>query len=87
MHEMSLIADLLHKIADEVRRAGAQRARRVQVKLGALAHISADHFREHFEQGIRDSVAEGAVLDIEISSDLNDPHAQEIRLISLEVED
>lgn len=87
MHEMSLIADLLQKIEHEVRRAGAQRACRVQVALGALAHISAEHFREHFEQGTRGSVAEGATLDIETSADLTDPHAQEIRLVGLEVED
>lgn len=64
MHEMSLIADLLRKITTEVQRAGARRACRVRVRLGALAHISPEHFREHFEQGTQETVAAGAALDI-----------------------
>ena len=41
------------------------------MKLGALAHISPDHFREHFEHGACGTIAEGARLTIEIG---HDPH-------------
>jgi len=87
MHEFSLMADLLKKIQLIARQEDARQVKRVMVTLGALAHISPGHFREHFEQGTRGTVAEGAHLDIEVSNDANDPHAQEIRLVSIEVEE
>lgn len=58
----------------------------VRVRLGALAHISADHFREHFVQGTRGTCAESATLEIEVGEDINEPHAQEILLESVEVD-
>ena len=87
MHEFSLIANLLHKIDDVIHEQGARRAVTVHVKLGALAHISADHFRGHFVDGSRGTVAEGACLKIEESDDPDDPHAQDILLQSVEVAD
>jgi hydrogenase nickel incorporation protein HypA/HybF len=59
----------------------------VKVKLGALAHISAEHFREHFQQAARGTAAEGARLDIDVSTDESDPCAQDILLKSVDVED
>ena len=58
----------------------------VKVKLGALSHISADHFREHFIHAVRGTAAEGAQLEVETSQDEKDPHAQEIILDSVEME-
>jgi len=86
MHELSLLADLLKKIDDVVKQNNAQRAKLVKVRLGALAHISADHFREHFIDATRGTPSENTRLDIEVSEDIDDPHAQDIMLISLEVE-
>jgi hydrogenase nickel incorporation protein HypA/HybF len=59
----------------------------VKVKLGALAHISEEHFREHFEQAAAGTPAEGARLDIDVSADESDPHAQDILLQSVDVEE
>lgn len=86
MHEFSLMADLLRKIESIAAGEGASKVRRVSVKLGALSHISPEHFREHFEEGTRGTLAEGADLDIETLTDIHDPQAQEILLSSLEVE-
>ena len=86
MHEMSLIADLLRKIDGLVKANGAARVRGVTVKLGAFSHISADHFREHFEAGVRGSAAEGARLTVEESNDAADPHAQDILLESVDLD-
>lgn len=86
MHEFSLINNLMHRI-DAI--AGEQQATKVvgvRVKLGALAHISGDHFREHFVHAARGTKAEGARLVIEESADESDPHAQDILLDSVEVE-
>jgi hydrogenase nickel incorporation protein HypA/HybF len=86
MHEASLMAGLMRKI-DEI---GAQeRARRivgVSVWLGALSHMSAEHFTEHFTDAAAGTNAEGARLDIEVSADTDDANAQDILLKSVEVE-
>lgn len=85
MHEFSLMADLLKKIEGVARDNGAQRVTKVRVWLGAFAHISASHFREHFEEGTRGSLAEGATLVVDESDDQADPHAQEIVLKEVDV--
>lgn len=87
MHEMSLIHDLLCRIEDIAREQQAQKITAVKIRLGALSHISADHFKEHFEEGTKDTVAEGAKLETEVSEDIHDPHAQDILLISVDVQE
>ncbi len=87
MHEQSLMVDLMRKINTIRQEQKAQNISRVKVKLGALSHISADHFREHFVIAAKGSCAEQAQLDIEVLTDLNDPHAQEIILDSVEIEE
>jgi hydrogenase nickel incorporation protein HypA/HybF len=85
MHELSLIANLLKKIDELALEHHADRVVSVKVKLGALAHISADHFRGHFVDGTKGTKAEGARLDVEVSEDTNDPNAQDILLDTIEV--
>jgi hydrogenase nickel incorporation protein HypA/HybF len=85
MHELSLMANLLKKIDKIAIEQHADRVVSVKVKLGALAHISADHFRGHFVDGAKGTKAEGARLDVEVSEDMDDPNAQDILLDSIEV--
>ena len=59
----------------------------MKVKLGALVHISREHFREHFEQVALGTPVEGARLEIDVSSGETDPHAQDILLEGVDVED
>jgi hydrogenase nickel incorporation protein HypA/HybF len=87
VHEFSLINDLMRKIESIAREQGAQRVVGLKVKLGALSHISADHFREHFEAAATGTIAEGGRLEIETLTDEYDPHAQDILLDSVEMED
>lgn len=87
MHEFSLLANLLRKIEDTARRENATRVVRVSVKIGALAHISGSHFRDHFEHAVRGTLSEGALLEIEEDSDPHAPDAQSIVLQEIEVED
>lgn len=87
MHEQSLMTDLMSKIHAIGEEAQASSIVRVKVKLGALSHISADHFKEHFVLAAKGSLAEQAQLDIEVLTDLNDPQAQEILLDSVEIEE
>ncbi len=85
MHEFSLMADLMRKIEQVAVDNDAARVTRVRVWLGALAHITPEHFREHFEDGTRGTVAEGAELEVETSDDDAHPEAQQILLRSLDV--
>ena len=86
MHEMSLIAGLFRKIGELALENKAKQVLEVKVKLGAFSHVSADHFREHFEQGARGTLCEGARLIVEESQDTADPQAQDIILQSIDVE-
>lgn len=85
MHEFSLMADLMRKIEQVAADNNADRVTRVRVWLGALSHITPEHFREHFEDGTRGTVAEGAELEVETSDDETHPEAQQILLRSLDV--
>lgn len=85
MHELSLLSDVMRKIIAIAQEEDAKTILSVRVKLGALCHLSPGHFREHFAQAACGTVAEGAQLDIEISTDQTDPNAQEIVLESVEI--
>jgi hydrogenase nickel incorporation protein HypA/HybF len=67
--------------------AGGQRVTRIRVRLGALSHFTPGHFREHFEDAARGSVAEGAEVEAELADDPTEPDAQGVRLVSIDVED
>ena len=85
MHEMSLLRDLLGKLDQISASEGGAKIVRVRVWLGAFSHISADHFREHFEEATAGGVADGAELEVEESDDESHPDAQEIVLRTVEV--
>ncbi|HEV2350117.1 MAG TPA: hydrogenase maturation nickel metallochaperone HypA [Terriglobia bacterium] len=87
MHESSLMAGLMRQVDSIARSQKATKVVGVKVKLGALSHMSPEHFQEHFDVASRGTLAEGAALSIEILPDLSDPHAQEILLDSIEVEE
>jgi hydrogenase nickel incorporation protein HypA/HybF len=87
VHEASLMKNLMGKVEQLAREHGATRVTRLGVKLGALSHFSPDHFREHFERAARGTVAEGASLDIQLLTDIEDPRAQDVILDSADVEE
>jgi hydrogenase nickel incorporation protein HypA/HybF len=77
---------LVAKLECLARDQHATRIKSVRVWLGALSHFSIEHFREHFEHASRGTLAENALLDIELSTDIADPRAQNVVLESLDVE-
>ena len=85
MHEMSLMNNLLAKIEQVAKENNSNKVSKVCVTIGALAHISADHFREHFVEGTTGTLAEGTKLVVTVNDDINDPNAQEILLTSIDV--
>ena len=86
MHEASLMRGLISKIESLATVEGASRVSSVSIWLGALSHMSADHFREHFSESAKGTTAEGALLEIEVSTDIKDVNAQELLLRSVEIE-
>jgi hydrogenase nickel incorporation protein HypA/HybF len=86
MHEASLMTGLMRRIEEVAAADRAVKVVGVSVRLGALSHMSAEHFTEHFEQAAAGSIAEGASLQIELSEDQTAPWAQDIVLESVEIE-
>lgn len=87
MHELALTNGLMRQIERLAQEHNAHRVTEVTVRLGALSHISASHFREHFDQAAMGSLAQGAHMVIEEAVDIQDPNAQEILLVDLVIED
>ncbi|MBN8431614.1 hydrogenase maturation nickel metallochaperone HypA [Microbulbifer salipaludis] len=83
MHEQSLIRNLVDKIQGLAAEENAT-VLAAKLRLGALAHISADHLRDHFTQETQGTALQGLRLVIEEQSDIHHPEAQDIILESLE---
>lgn len=86
MHEAGLMRELMAKILSISEREAATRVAGVHVRLGALSHMTPEHFREHFADSAQGTIAEGATLHIEADDDTTAPGAQGIRLEAVDVE-
>ena len=86
MHERALMRDVMRKIEETGRAEGATRVTRVTVRLGALSHFTPEHFREHFADASRGTLAEGASVDAVVDDDIAAAYASEVVLESVEVE-
>jgi len=86
VHERALIAGLIRTVEEVAAANAASRVTRVSVRLGALSHFTVDHFREHFADAARGTVAEGAAVDATQGDDITDPRASDVVLESVEVE-
>ncbi len=86
MHEKALMDDLMRTIESRARAEDARRVTRIRVRLGALSHFSPAHFREHFEDASRGTLAEGAEVIAELRVDPTEPEAQGVVLESIDVE-
>lgn len=86
MHERALMTDLMREIEAVASADGATRVTRISVRLGALSHFTPEHFREHFVDASRGTIAEGAAVDATLGDDLDDPRAAGVVLESVEVE-
>ena len=86
MHEASLMMNLMRRVEEIAKNERAQRIVSVSIWLGALSHISADHFTEHFERAAVGTLAEGARLDIKVSNDPRHVNAQNMMLENVQVE-
>jgi hydrogenase nickel incorporation protein HypA/HybF len=86
MHEHALMKSLMRQVREIAVAEGAQRVVKVSIWLGALSHMSADHFGDHFVDAAAGSLAEGAELECFASNDIHDPRALDVVLKGIEVE-
>jgi hydrogenase nickel incorporation protein HypA/HybF len=86
VHERALMRDVVRRVEDVAAAEGASRVTRVAVRLGALSHFTAGHFREHFEDACRGTVAEGALVEAVVEEDPTDARARDVVVESVEVE-
>jgi hydrogenase nickel incorporation protein HypA/HybF len=84
VHEKAVMDRLMRAIEDA---AQGEPVTRIRVRLGALSHFTPGHFREHFADASRGSVAEGADVEATLSEDPTEPEAQGVVLESIDVED
>jgi hydrogenase nickel incorporation protein HypA/HybF len=86
MHEHALMQDLVRKVLEVAAAEQARRVKRVSVTLGAFSHLTPAHFREHFVDAARGTLAEGAEVDAQIEPDPASPIALDVRLDRVQVE-
>lgn len=86
MHEASLMRGLMRRVFDVAASHGARRVVALRVRLGALSHMSATHFREHFEVAAAGTIAEHARIEAIVETDVASPTAADVVLESVEVE-
>jgi hydrogenase nickel incorporation protein HypA/HybF len=86
MHEGTLIKELVRKVNEVAAAEGATHVHAVGVKVGDFSHVSADHLREHFVHEAAGTAAEGARVDVEPISGLDNPMSLEIVLDTVEID-
>lgn len=64
MHEMSLAEGVLQIVEDAARAQGFSRVRAVRLEIGQLAAVECEALRFCFDAVVRDTVADGAALEI-----------------------
>ena len=85
MHEKAMMDDLMAKILGVADAEGGARVTLIRVWLGALSHFTPEHFREHFDDVARGTLAEGAAIEATVDHDPTDPRAQGVVLESVVV--
>ncbi len=86
MHETSLMKRLLEAIETVAKENQARRVTKVYVTIGALANITPEHLREHFEIAVKGTLVEGAQLIARVSEEVRDSSALGVQLERVELE-
>jgi hydrogenase nickel incorporation protein HypA/HybF len=86
VHEASLMRNLMGQILALARERRAARVVGLTVRLGALSHLSPEHFRAHFEEAARGTIAEGALLETIVETDIRAACAADVLLEAIEIE-
>jgi hydrogenase nickel incorporation protein HypA/HybF len=85
MHESGIVRDLVRRLEAAAKEAGATGVEGVTVWLGALSQFSPAHFREHFDEEVRGTLAAGATLTVETSDDVTHRDALHVVMRSIDL--
>jgi hydrogenase nickel incorporation protein HypA/HybF len=85
MHEEALLRDLLSKVEEVARANGGTPVTRIHLWVGALSHFSEAALRERWSLATRQTSLQGSRLEVEMSTDPNDPRANGVVLESVDV--
>jgi hydrogenase nickel incorporation protein HypA/HybF len=77
--------DVLREILAVADAEGAVRVARVRVWLGALSHFTPEHFREHYQDAARRTIAAEAEIEATLDGDPADPNAQGVVIESVDI--
>ena len=86
MHETGIVRDIVRQLEMVASDAGAEAVSGVEIWLGALSQFTPHHFREHFDDEARGTIAEGAHLELLTSEDAADPNALNVMIRSVDLE-
>jgi hydrogenase nickel incorporation protein HypA/HybF len=86
VHERALMIDVMRKIEEVATTRAATRVCRIGVRLGPLSHFTVEHFREHFADASRGTIAEGAEVDAVLDDEITGAHARDVVLEAVEIE-
>jgi hydrogenase nickel incorporation protein HypA/HybF len=86
MHEQALMNDVMREIEEVARFGHATRVTRITVRLGSLSHFTPEHFRQHFADASRGTIAEDAAVDAMLDEDIADSRARDVVVESVEIE-
>ena len=80
MHEQAVMRDLMARLLALADDEHASRVTRVNVRLGTLSHLTPEHFREHFADSSRGTLAEGAVVNAVLTESSADVLLESVEL-------
>lgn len=81
MHEAGIVDSILNIVVERAAEEGASRITSVHLEAGALARVSEDALRFHWEQLAQGTPAEGATLQVQ---EVDEP--TDLRLVAIDVE-
>ncbi len=85
MHEAALVRSLVARAVEVVAEAGAERAARIEVRVGALAHLDPEAAGIHFAAAVTGTPVESAELVITRATDPSEAGALDVVLTSVDV--
>lgn len=87
MHEHALMRDVVGRIVEVAESEGASGVTKVSVRLGALSHFTPEHFREHYADAARGTLAEGASVEATLDEDITAADAQGVVVETIELQE
>lgn len=84
MHDYHLFRQFIDKIEQIAKTEKATKVTKLYFSIGTLANITSEHFLEHLQPMLKDTVAQDAQIEITQENDLDSIRAQQISLVSIE---